>query len=194
VPPIIHRDVNPNNILRLPSGAWFLADVGLAKFLQGHTSTAFITKASRGLGTAFYAASEQYTDFKHTDERADIFAVGTLLWELFTNLTPPPIPGDAINCGLPKPLSAVYSRATKRVSSERYSSVKELRDQYGTPGGETVFDFSLGRGRDGPKKFLGTWEGIFTNRRLPGLRSSGRTRSDSRGLLGALSRLKRYPE
>jgi transposase len=33
--------------------------------------------------------------------------------------------------------------------------------QYGRPGGETVFDFNLGRGRDGPKKFLGNWEGIL---------------------------------
>jgi transposase len=33
--------------------------------------------------------------------------------------------------------------------------------QYGKPGGETVFDFRLGRGRDGPKKFLGQWEGIL---------------------------------
>jgi transposase len=33
--------------------------------------------------------------------------------------------------------------------------------QYGRPGGETVFEFQLGRGRDGPKKFLGNWEGIL---------------------------------
>ena len=33
--------------------------------------------------------------------------------------------------------------------------------QYGRPGGETVFDFCLGRGREGPKKFLGEWEGIL---------------------------------
>jgi transposase len=33
--------------------------------------------------------------------------------------------------------------------------------QYGKPGGETVFDFCLGRGRDGPKKFFGQWEGIL---------------------------------
>jgi transposase len=33
--------------------------------------------------------------------------------------------------------------------------------QYGKPGGETVFEFQLGRGRDGPKKFLGSWEGIL---------------------------------
>jgi len=33
--------------------------------------------------------------------------------------------------------------------------------QYGKPGGETVFDFQLGRGREGPRRFLGTWEGIL---------------------------------
>ncbi len=33
--------------------------------------------------------------------------------------------------------------------------------QYGTPGGKTVFDFQLGRGRDGPAKFLKDWNGIL---------------------------------
>ena len=33
--------------------------------------------------------------------------------------------------------------------------------QYGKPGGETVFEFQLGRGREGPKKFLGDWAGIL---------------------------------
>ena len=33
--------------------------------------------------------------------------------------------------------------------------------QYGSPGGETVFEFQLGRGREGPRKFLGEWEGIL---------------------------------
>ena len=33
--------------------------------------------------------------------------------------------------------------------------------QYGKPGGETVFEFQLGRGREGPRKFLAQWEGIL---------------------------------
>jgi len=33
--------------------------------------------------------------------------------------------------------------------------------QYGTPGGSVVFDFRLGRGREGPKRFLGQFEGIL---------------------------------
>ena len=32
---------------------------------------------------------------------------------------------------------------------------------YGQPGGETVFEFCLGRGREGPRKFLGQWEGLL---------------------------------
>src|SRR3954452_24938639 len=33
--------------------------------------------------------------------------------------------------------------------------------QYGQPGGATVFDFQLSRGREGPRRFLGAWEGIL---------------------------------
>ena len=33
--------------------------------------------------------------------------------------------------------------------------------QYGKPNGETVFDFCLGRRREGPRKFLGEWDGIL---------------------------------
>jgi transposase len=33
--------------------------------------------------------------------------------------------------------------------------------QYGQPGGETIFDFQLGRGREGPRKFIGVWDGIL---------------------------------
>ena len=33
--------------------------------------------------------------------------------------------------------------------------------QYSKPGGETIFDFCMGRGREGPQKFLGRWEGIL---------------------------------
>lgn len=38
--------------------------------------------------------------------------------------------------------------------------------QYGKPGGAVVFDFRLGRGRDGPKQFLGLFAGILPERRL----------------------------
>src|SRR5580658_6656092 len=59
--------------------------------------------------------------------------------------------------------------------------------QYGTPGGETVFDFQLGRGRDGPAKFLKDWNGILQTDGYQALRAGGRTGFDPCGLLGARS-------
>ena len=129
-PAIIHRDVNPNNILRLPTGVWVLADFSLAKFLKSKTPATFTTKLSRGLGTAFYAAPEQFDHFKKANESADIYAVGVLIWELFTTSDPPPVPGDEMNCGLLSPLARVYARATRRNSVERYVSVPELRKDF----------------------------------------------------------------
>jgi transposase len=70
--------------------------------------------------------------------------------------------------------------------------------QYGRPGGSVVFDFRLGRGRDGPKRFLGQFEGILQtdgyaaydqrhspNRRLRRLRSDRRDEIGTCRLLGS---------
>lgn len=57
--------------------------------------------------------------------------------------------------------------------------------QYGKPGGETVFDFRLGRDRAGPKEFLHQWEGILQTDGYFGLRSRGWTAACACGLLGA---------
>jgi len=57
--------------------------------------------------------------------------------------------------------------------------------QYGRLGGSVVFDFRLGRGREGPKKFLGQFEGILADRRLCRLRAGGRPGDGARCVLGA---------
>jgi serine/threonine protein kinase len=120
-PRIIHRDLNPNNILQLEDGSWVLADFGLAKFLgTAHFTTQFSTRTRHGLGTGYYAAPEQYRDFKRTDERTDIYALGVLLWELLTSVWPPP---ERSTTGLPDPLAAVFLRATSRDTADRYDDV-----------------------------------------------------------------------
>ena len=55
--------------------------------------------------------------------------------------------------------------------------------QYGRPGGSVVFDFQLGRGRDGPKKFLAGFQRNFADRRLRRLRQGGRTEAGTCRLL-----------
>jgi transposase len=63
-------------------------------------------------------------------------------------------------------LSASYIQADEttvpvQMHDKRGADHQAYLWQYGQPGGETVFEFQLGRGRAGPKKFLGNWEGIL---------------------------------
>ena len=63
-------------------------------------------------------------------------------------------------------LNAAYLQADEttvpvQMHDRRGSNHQAYLWQYGQPGGETVFDFCLGRGRDGPRKFLDRWEGIL---------------------------------
>jgi serine/threonine protein kinase len=127
-PRIIHRDLNPNNILRLPDGRWVLADFGLAKFLgTGRVTTTFATRTQAGLGTIYYAAPEQYQDFKRTDARVDVYALGMLLWELFNTVGPPP---DRHTSGLTGKLLEVFLRATERNPDVRYPDVGEFAEAF----------------------------------------------------------------
>ena len=57
--------------------------------------------------------------------------------------------------------------------------------QYGRPGGSVVFDFQMGRGREGPKKFLGQFKGHIADRRLCRIRPCGRQWDGACLLLGA---------
>ena len=63
-------------------------------------------------------------------------------------------------------LSASYLQADEttvpvQMHDKRGENHQAYLWQYGRPGGETVFEFQLGRGREGPKKFLDSWEGIL---------------------------------
>ncbi len=63
-------------------------------------------------------------------------------------------------------LSASYLQADEttvpvQMHDKRGADHQAYLWQYGSPGGETVFEFQLGRGREGPKTFLGSWEGIL---------------------------------
>jgi serine/threonine protein kinase len=121
-PRLIHRDLNPNNILRLPDGRWVLADFGLAKFMgTAAFSTTFATRTHAGVGTGYYGAPEQFRDFKRTDGRTDVYALGVLLWELFTIGWPPPE-----SSGLCAPLAEVFTKATARNPDDRYPTAEEF--------------------------------------------------------------------
>ncbi len=76
---IIHRDIKPENIL-LDGAVSKIADFGLARVLQqpGLTHTFHV------LGTIFYMPKEQFEDGAAVDARADIYALGKVLYEAMT--------------------------------------------------------------------------------------------------------------
>ena len=83
---MIHRDVKPSNILLTQSGQPMLADFGIAKILDLESSQE-ITGTSMMIGTPEYMAPEQVTS-KTVDHRADIYALGIVLYEMVTGRQP----------------------------------------------------------------------------------------------------------
>ena len=91
---VIHRDLKPANIKITPEGQVKILDFGLAKALEGETPpdtnlsqsptlTAAATQAGVILGTAAYMSPEQARG-ENADQRADVWAFGVVLFEMFT--------------------------------------------------------------------------------------------------------------
>ncbi len=82
---IIHRDIKPSNILITQSGEPMLSDFGIAKILEDETTTE-LTATGAGIGTPEYMAPEQ--GMGQADERADIYALGIVLYQMVTGHVP----------------------------------------------------------------------------------------------------------
>jgi serine/threonine-protein kinase len=86
---VVHRDLKSSNVILVPAGDWFhvkLVDFGIAKLVSG-TSAGEISALGTRLGTPWTMAPEQILGLP-IDERADIYAVGVLLYEVLTGQLP----------------------------------------------------------------------------------------------------------
>ena len=92
-PRIIHRDLKPDNVFLATEGTRQdvvkILDFGIAKLIDSElapkntvTSTGFLA------GTPFYMAPEQMVNSKDVDERVDIYAIGVILFQALTGVTP----------------------------------------------------------------------------------------------------------
>lgn len=79
---IIHRDINPKNVLLSTDGVVKLLDFGIARETKEYQD-----KDTTILGTAGYAAPEQY-GFQQTDGRTDIYSLGVLFHVMLTKKLP----------------------------------------------------------------------------------------------------------
>ena len=83
---VIHRDVKPSNILITQSGEYMLTDFGVAKVLE-EEATVDLTGTAAAVGTPEYMAPEQ-ASAKTADQRADIYALGIVFYEMLTGRRP----------------------------------------------------------------------------------------------------------
>lgn len=117
---IVHRDLKPANILVGPAGVK-VADFGLAQ-LGPDAAVTTLTRTDVAMGTFHYLAPEQRKDARTVDHRADIWALGVILYELVTGELPlgsfPP-PTD-------RRIAAIVRRALAPDPAGRQASAVEL--------------------------------------------------------------------
>jgi serine/threonine protein kinase len=137
---VLHRDVKPENIL-LGGGRALVADFGLARAI-GAADYEKLTKTGMIVGTVFYMSPEQLREDKDLDQRADIYSLGCILFEMLTG-TPPytgssikevvmkilrsPIPSAREQVpGIPEAVDRAIARTLAKGVSERFASMEEF--------------------------------------------------------------------
>ncbi|MCT1606944.1 protein kinase [Nesterenkonia massiliensis] len=134
---LVHRDIKPENVLVSPEGRIKLADFGLARAATHHSGTSTL------MGTVAYISPELLSG-EGADERADIYAVGILLYEMLTGVQPytgdspvrvafqhvnstVPAPSSYVP-GLPQALDELVREATRTDPAERPKNADALLD------------------------------------------------------------------
>ena len=152
---IVHRDIKPQNIILLPNGNIKVADFGIARFSRSETRTLTDT----AIGSVHYISPEQAKG-EFTDEKADIYSVGVVLYEMLAGKVPfeaesavsvalMQLQNNAkrlteINPDIPLGLEQICIHAMQKDPKDRYQSATEmlLDVEEGINNPKTVFDYS----------------------------------------------------
>ena len=134
---IVHRDIKPQNIMLLENGTIKVTDFGIARFSRGETRT--MTEAA--IGSVHYISPEQARG-ETTDDQADIYSVGVVLYEMITGQLPfesdsavsvalmqvqnEATPPREINPELPVGLEQITLHAMEKNTGNRYQSAAEM--------------------------------------------------------------------
>lgn len=147
---VVHRDLKPANIFLVPTALGDLVkiiDFGIAKIRS--LQAEYDSGTSVFMGTCHYAAPEQFDIRSDVDERADIYSIGVMLYEMLTGVDPfgfdfrqqrvsndrwltahakkVPLPLRDHDPQLPEELEAIVMRCLEKSPADRFDSVQELR-------------------------------------------------------------------
>ncbi len=134
---IVHRDIKPQNIMLLQDGTIKVTDFGIARFSRSDTRT----MTEDAIGSVHYISPEQARG-EITDEKADIYSVGVVMYEMLTGELPfqsdsavsiaimqlqqEAKPPREINPEIPLGLEQITLRAMQKNPNNRYHSAAEM--------------------------------------------------------------------
>ncbi len=125
---IIHRDIKPENILLDKKGQVKIADFGIAKLLEQEQKDISLTGAADVVGTPHYMAPEQIEKPQTVDQRADIYSLGVVFYEMLTgdlplgNFQPP-----SQKVHMDVRLDEVVLHALEKEPERRYQKASEVK-------------------------------------------------------------------
>ena len=142
-PPIIHRDIKPQNLKLTDENHIILLDFGLSKTSTGHTNISQSGSTGSVVGyTPHYAPMEQIRGIG-TSPRSDLYSLSATLYQLLTNVVPvdaltradamlnslpdPITPPHELNVEVPSVVSEVLLRAMEGSQDKRYANAREMQ-------------------------------------------------------------------
>lgn len=136
---VLHRDVKPENIL-LAGGHALVADFGLARAIGADYTK--LTRTGELVGTVDYMSPERLREDRDLDQRADIYSLGCLLYEMLAGEPPytgsslkelvarilqAPVPSVLqLDASLPSAVDAAISRALAKSRTARFATMQEF--------------------------------------------------------------------
>ncbi len=126
---VIHRDIKPSNVLIDSDGRVKVADFGLAKVAGDDGHSRGLTQTGMTMGTPDYVAPESLILGIQVDGRADLYAVGVMLYQMLTGDLPRgmfKMPSQKVP-GVDPRFDRIVRRALEQDREERYQSSGEIR-------------------------------------------------------------------
>ena len=141
---VLHRDLKPGNILLREDGEPLVADFGLAKIESGGGASMSLSVSGHVVGTLENMAPEQAESSKDVDERADLYSLGTILYQMLTGhrhfdatgnivtdaqalQTHEPVRLRSLNPKLDADLEIIVLKCLRNSPVQRYRSVAALK-------------------------------------------------------------------